>query len=123
MSDDPVDLSPLDPTLDAARFERRIAAITARAAPALAARRRAPTVTSQLAGWTRSVLALAAALALVSTSALLASEAARRKAEAPSARGGDVTLAAVEWAMRGEAPTPGELLETFGGARDDNADQ
>jgi hypothetical protein len=64
MDEDPIDLTPLDPTLDAGRWERRIAAITALAAPELARRAAAGSLPLVLVGWFRPALAAAAILAL-----------------------------------------------------------
>jgi hypothetical protein len=65
MDEQPIDLRPLDPTLDRERWERRIATITALAAPGLARRAAAETGPSLvLLGWFRPALAAAATLAL-----------------------------------------------------------
>lgn len=72
MDEQPTDLRPLDPTLDRERWERRIAAITALAAPELA--RRATAVTGPslvLLGWFRPALSVAAVLALCAGAALV----------------------------------------------------
>lgn len=71
MDENPIDLRPLDPTLDRERWERRIATITALAAPGLARRAMAadsPSVV--LLGWFRPALAMAATLALCAGAAL-----------------------------------------------------
>ena len=65
MDERPIDLTPLDPTLDGERWERRIAAIAVLAVPELA--RRAAAVESPLqvlVGWFRPALSAAALLAL-----------------------------------------------------------
>ena len=76
MDENPIDLRPLDPTLDRERWERRIATITALAAPALARRARlsadgetGPSLV--LLGWFRPALATAATLALCAGAALV----------------------------------------------------
>jgi hypothetical protein len=67
----PTDLRPLDPTLDAERWERRIAAITALAGPELARRAAlAATPAQVLVGWFRPALAAAAVLSLCAGAAL-----------------------------------------------------
>ncbi|HKV08093.1 MAG TPA: hypothetical protein VJ725_08155 [Thermoanaerobaculia bacterium] len=84
MDDRPIDLRALDPTLDRERWERRIASITALAAPELARRAALAGSPAQvLLGWFRPALSAAAALALcaVVVLALLA-----RSAEARSTR-------------------------------------
>lgn len=63
MTEPKLDLTPLDPSRDAAAWERRIRAVAARAA-AGAARRRPGEFTLQLAAWARPGLALAAAAAI-----------------------------------------------------------
>lgn len=74
MDERPIDLSPLDPTLDRERWERRIAAIAALAAPELARRRmvvqaeESPSLV--LLGWFRPALSAAAVLALCAGAAL-----------------------------------------------------
>lgn len=78
MDEEPIDLRPLDPTLDRERWERRIATITALAAPELARRAMLP---ADIAGfetgpslvlldWFRPALATAATLALCAGAAL-----------------------------------------------------
>ncbi len=65
MEERPIDLTPLDPTLDRERWERRIATIMVLAAPELA--RRAAVASSPslvLVGWFRPAFSAAAVLAL-----------------------------------------------------------
>lgn len=71
MDERPIDLTPLDPTLDREGWERRIAAITALAAPELA-RRAAVTGSPALVllDWFRPAFSAAAALALCAVAAL-----------------------------------------------------
>lgn len=84
MDDRPIDLSPLNPTLDRERWERRIASITALAAPELARRATLAGSPSQvLLGWFRPALSAAAALALCAAAALALLV---EGAEAPSTR-------------------------------------
>ncbi len=65
MDESPIDLRPLDPTLDRERWERRIATLMALAAPELARRANAATGLSLvLLGWFRPALSAAAVLAL-----------------------------------------------------------
>lgn len=71
MDDRPIDLSTLDPALDRERWERRIASITALAAPELARRAALAGSPAQvLLGWFRPALSAAAALALCAAAAL-----------------------------------------------------
>jgi hypothetical protein len=71
MDERPIDLSPLDPTLDSERWERRIATIAALSAPELARRRMAAESPSLLLiGCFRPALSAAAVLALCAGAAL-----------------------------------------------------
>jgi hypothetical protein len=75
MDEPPIDLRPLDPTLDRERWERRIATITALAAPELARRARLSAdsqagLSLVLLGWFRPALSAAAVLALCAGAAL-----------------------------------------------------
>lgn len=73
MDEQPIDLRPLDPTLDHERWERRIATITALAAPELARRAalaQASGPSLVLLGWFRPALAMAATLAVCAAAAL-----------------------------------------------------
>jgi hypothetical protein len=72
MDEEPIDLRPLDPTLDRERWERRITTIAALAAPELA--RRATIADSPsvvLLGWFRPALSAAAVLAVCAGAALV----------------------------------------------------
>jgi hypothetical protein len=75
MDEQPIDLRPLDPTLDHERWERRIATITALAAPELARRALSADVVTGpslvLLGWFRPALSAAAVLALCAGAALV----------------------------------------------------
>lgn len=75
MDEEPIDLGPLDPTADRDGWERRISAITARAAPALARRSaltsRETSPAQVLLGWFRPALSAAAVLALCAGAALV----------------------------------------------------
>ncbi len=81
MDEEPVDLRPLDPTLDRERWERRISAIASLAAPVLARRSALPSsaLASRevagpaqiLLGWFRPALSAAAVLALCAGAALV----------------------------------------------------
>lgn len=70
MNEPPIDLRPLDPTLDHERWERRIANITALAAPELARRATTAGPSLVLLGWFRPALSAAAVLALCAGAAL-----------------------------------------------------
>lgn len=86
-----IDLSPLDPAHDPARWDRRVRSIMAHAAPELARRAAAQrSVLTVLAGWARP--ALAAALILVALSGAVVGF-ANRLAPAPTAAAPDVAEA------------------------------
>jgi hypothetical protein len=71
MDERPIDLTPLDPSLDGEAWERRIAAIAALAAPELARRAAVPESPALvLLGWFRPAFSAAAALALCAVAAL-----------------------------------------------------
>ena len=118
MSDEKIDLSPLQ--VDEARSRRMTSAILAGAARGLAERRRrlpVPTVATQLAAWTRAVLAAAAVVCIASAPALLG----RRSSQPEATRAPDLGSAALVWAADGRAPTVSEVFEVVGGHRDDEA--
>ncbi|MCC6897420.1 MAG: hypothetical protein IT377_00520 [Polyangiaceae bacterium] len=107
MTDDPVDLSALDPARDPANWEARIAAVTTRA---LAARRRKVSVESQLALWARPSLAVAASLALITWAGVWAFG-----GRAPAApRSGDPAIELARWASTGELPATPQLMKLLG---------
>ncbi|MDQ6830183.1 MAG: hypothetical protein M3081_15105 [Gemmatimonadota bacterium] len=73
-SEPPIDFSPLDPVVDAERFDAVVGAITVRAAAELARRRshprRAADALSVVAPWWREVVAAAAAIVALSVISL-----------------------------------------------------
>ncbi len=108
------DLRPLDPSRDPARWERLIAATSARAALELARRRRARSPAFVLAGWARPGLAAAAVLALVSAGVLaLAPGAEAAQPRVAEALGVPGTVA--DWVETGHAPSAAELAASLGG--------
>jgi hypothetical protein len=118
MSDDPIDLSPLDPASDPERFERLIGAIRAQVAPVLAMSARRRGVIEQIAAW-RTPMLVAAAVVVAASAVLLVG--ARGAAAVVSGGGGPHLAEAVgvpapvaEWMRRGELPTSAELLDAFG---------
>lgn len=70
MSHDPLDLTAIDPSRDAAGWERMVRGIMARAQPELARRAAGAGVLTLLGRWMRPALAAAAVLALASGAAL-----------------------------------------------------
>jgi len=71
MDDDRIDLSPLDPTRDRARFEGAIQSIQAAAVPELIARRDRSSPLAQLVQLRRPMLAAASVAAIVSAGVLM----------------------------------------------------
>jgi hypothetical protein len=71
--DDRIDLSPLDPTLNGARWEARIDAITMRAAPERVRRAQQLGVLSIVADWVWPTLAAATLAAVISGAVLVSS--------------------------------------------------
>ncbi len=109
MSDDAkIDLGPLDPRQDRARWEARIAAIERAAAPALAQRRGRSTIWDVLAWWRRPLLGFAAGTVLVTGVSLAI---VGRRQGAREERGIlQFEKAMVDWARRGDVPPPQEVL-------------
>lgn len=70
MMDDPLDLTPLDPTVDPLHWEAIAEAIRLRAAPELARRADAGDVLGMIGYWARPMLAAALVIVAVSLSAL-----------------------------------------------------
>jgi hypothetical protein len=119
MNNNPVDLSALDPASDPARLRRMTNTILAQAARALAARRRAPTVITELASWTRAVLSAAVVVCLLSAPVLLRGRSTGKAAP----RAPDLGSAAVIWVVDGRTPTVGELLYAMGERGNDTSGQ
>jgi hypothetical protein len=108
MNEEPLDLSPLDPTRDPA-FEDRIAAIVAEARVG-----KAPAVTDYLSRWTRPALAAAAVIAVIGAIPLL-------RRNPPPAGGGGTTAeilgvppGLVAIARSAQAPGVTDLAEALG---------
>lgn len=112
MADDPLDLSPLDPTTDHARLERRLADIATAAATPLAARRvRAVTgVLAALPRWRRPMLAAAAVVALVSIAALARIDVPSRSNATGVAEAIGVPQGLATWVRADSTPDPAQLL-------------
>ena len=120
MSDDPIDLTPLDPTADAPRFDRVVGAIVAGAAPELARRRAAAGlslaragVLGQLGRWHRPMLAAAALVMIVSLATVARVEPADPDADALAAQAAEQSeLAAADSAAADS--TGARLAEAIG---------
>ncbi|MCK6532496.1 MAG: hypothetical protein L6Q84_05930 [Polyangiaceae bacterium] len=109
MTDDPLDLSELDPSRDRARWEARIAAVTSQA---LTRRQRRFSVGDQLVAWARPALAVAASLAIAAWGSAWAFG-----GNAPvAAQRTDPALELARWASSGELPATPQLLQLVGDA-------
>lgn len=109
MTDDPLDLSELDPSRDRARWEARIAAVTSQA---LTRRQRRFSVGDQLVAWARPALAVAASLAIAAWGSAWAFG-----GNAPvAAQRTDPALELARWASSGELPATPQLLQLVGEA-------
>ena len=115
MDRDRIDLSALDPSRDAERWEAMVRATAARG---MDARRPSARVLAELvAGW-RPALALAAAVAVLAwVPSLLA---ARRDAAKAAAAPADPVLSTASWALRARSPTAADLVASLG---EDHADR
>jgi anti-sigma-K factor RskA len=102
-ADDPVDLSPLDPQSDAARYAQLLDRLSRAVAGELARRRTRGTVWGCLAAWRRPVLATAGVVAVAAT--LVLATIPRSTATSPTlAEAAGVPSA---WArLTAESPTP-----------------
>ena len=116
MSDERLDLSPLDPTADQERFDRIAASIARRAAPALAARRR--NFWEGFATLRGPVLAAAAVLLVVSV-VVIARTDTRRSSETGTVASTESSQSLIEAAgvpssiaqWGDTAPAPGDILD------------
>jgi hypothetical protein len=117
MTDDPINLTPLDPTADAAGFDALVRGITARAEPILEARRARLTSVGQITAWRRAILLLAAAIALVAGVSLLQPRQASRGSETTLADAMGVPSSVASWLRTGATPSPADLLTASGGTQ------
>jgi len=109
MTDDPIDLSALDPSRDRARWEARIAAVSSRA---LMRRQRRLRVGDQLVAWARPALAVAASLALAAWGSAWAFGG---NPPVPAQRT-DPAIELARWASTGELPAMPQLIQLVGDA-------
>jgi hypothetical protein len=108
MDEQKIDLSVVDPSRDAARWERLVQSVARRA---VAARRRRLTVGGQLLAWARPALAIAAGVALVSWVGSLASP----EPDAPVAESQeDPAIVLARWASSDERPSATKILRVLG---------
>jgi hypothetical protein len=112
MDDDRIDFSPLDPSRDARRFEALVGAVTERA---LASRRRAATVSGQLAAWWRPALAAAAVIAIA---VWVSSAGPGRSQERKAERAHDANADFMQWALGAPSSSVWEDVARAGGDDD-----
>lgn len=110
MDDERLDLSALDPSRDSARWDRLVTSIAERAA---GKRREQLTMTHQLMVWARPVLAIAAALALVSWCGAWAHGTTHT---APATRVEQPESVLSRWAASGGQPSAARMLSVLGGS-------
>lgn len=112
MNDERFDFSCLDPTKDGLRWNGRIVAI---ADAACAHYRRKLTISGQLLLWARPMLAIAAGLALLGWTSLIAMGAPTEKASF-ELTANDRSLVVADWVVRNEIPSPELVISVFGRA-------
>lgn len=115
-SDQPIDLSSLDPTRDTARFERAVASINERARDGLAARRGQADAIAMLARWKRPMLAAAALVALISGTILFSVRVPPPDFAAQTdgiAEAMGIPEALARWIDADRLPTTADLISAF----------
>jgi hypothetical protein len=104
-----VDLAPLDPRADAARFERLLREVRRAATPELLRRQANLTVWDLIARWQRPILAGSGLLTLISAVVLALSHPATMK-QATLAEMCGVPSPVARWVQATGKPTPADLL-------------
>jgi hypothetical protein len=116
--DDPerLDLTPLDPRADPARFERLVREVRRAATPELVRRQTGLTLWGQLTRWRRPILATSGLLALASAVVLLVvhPSATTQATQTTLAEGFGVPSQVARWVQGTEKPSPGDLLGAEG---------
>lgn len=110
------DLSPLDPTVDRARFQFLVHGVVAAAAGELARRRAAPSVWELISRWRRPVLVGSGLLAAVAALVLMLTQPVT-ESNVTLAEAGGVPDVWVTWSRADRNPSPGELLTLDHGTR------
>ncbi|HEY5955182.1 MAG TPA: hypothetical protein VIV60_01465 [Polyangiaceae bacterium] len=105
MNDRPIDFSSLDPSRHSQSWESRILAITLRA---VEQHHRGRTVMDQLARWSRPMLAIAAAVALVGWLGLVITPGRHTHSV------DDPSVSLLAWVANDETPSTQALLELVG---------
>jgi len=116
MDPDRIDLSSLDPSRDARRWEEVVRQVAARGATARRPRR---TVPAQLAGWWRPALALVAAVAAAAWLPVLLSPASRVPAAGEVVAVSDPVLSAAAWTVAGQSPGTAQIIASMGATNAD----
>ncbi len=110
MTEEPIDLGPLDPTADAARFDATVAAVMRDAALELRRRRLGWTAMGQLDRWRRPMLAAAAVMVLVSGAVLWQTRPRSLQTETGVAEALGVPTQLATWVRDDALPSPEQLL-------------
>lgn len=112
MHDEKIDLSALDPARNAHHWNQLVESVVTRA---LAKRQQPLTIGYQVLSWSRPVLAIAAALALIfGVRELLPRERVEHaRAVAPA-------FVLANWAANDERPDTTRILQVLGGSNDEN---
>ncbi len=114
MTNDRIDLTPVDPTHDASRFDDLVRSSMDRAAGELAARRARVDTLAQLAKWRRPMLAAAVVIAVIASTLMLL-----LRREVPVATTAGIAEAVgvpdqlADWLRSGEMPGAADLLFVF----------
>jgi hypothetical protein len=106
---DRLDLSPLDPRADAARFERLVREVRRVATPELVRRQAGLTPWGQIARWRRPILAASGLLALVSA-IVVATVHPSTTAKTTLAEAIGVPNRVAQWMQATDDPSPGDLF-------------
>jgi hypothetical protein len=117
MHHEPLDLSPLDPTIDGPRFERLVAETLEYARPELARRASPPSAWRTLVRWSRPTLAAAGLAAVASAAVLGGVGVPARNGAAAFTTPDAMSLSALldDWLIEGRLPTANEIVIAFEG--------
>ena len=107
-----LDLSPLDPRSDAARFEQLVHGVRRAATTELVRRQGSQTLWGQIARWRRPILAASGAVAFVSVIVLAVAHpsTATPTTQTTVAEAFGVPSPVARWVQANDKPTPGSLL-------------
>lgn len=112
MHEEPIDLTPLHPARDPARWEAMVSGITARALPALAAGSAGRTPLLLLAEWARPTLAAAAVVVLASLAVFASVREEQAETIPPQlmAEALDIPHPVADWIVEERAPNDSDLI-------------